>query len=380
MRPLPTASSLERALACRASERLPHIRRESSRAARGTALHAYLEALSGGATQDAALAMVPEQWRADAAALPVETMPLGSAYATEVTLAWDYVTGEARILGKGLGRDYSGARPTEYVGTVDVLARLEDRVWVADYKSSRNGKTAAARNAQLGFLGLAAARAHGVEAADVVLVFLDGTQPDGASLDAFDLDRWEGQLRDLAAYYESDAQDAPQMGEWCRYCPALAACPAQQQTLALVAAGEVLPATLTPEVVARAWHRLQAIRGAVEAAGEVIDAYARQTPVDLGDGRELREVTTARESVDGAAAWRVLVGFAGQDVAEAACTLSASKSSVTKAIKASAPKGKGAAMEREVLGLLRQAGAITTSESTSVKAVKAATAIEGGES
>lgn len=380
MSPLPTASSLERALACRASERLPHIRRESGRAARGTALHAYLEALSGGATQDVALALVPEQWRADASALPLESMPLGHSYMPEVALAWDYVTGEARILGQGLGRDYSSARPTEFVGTVDVMAVLPDRVWIADYKSSRGGKTGAKNSAQLGLLALAAARVAGVESAEVVLVFLDGTQPDGASLDAFDLDRWEGRLRDLAAYYESDAQDAPRMGEWCRYCPSLASCPAQQQTLALVATGEVLPATLTPEVVARAWHRLQAIRGAVEAAGEVIDAYARQTPVDLGDGRELREVTTSRESVDGGAAWRVLVEFAGQDVAEAACTLSASKSSVTKAVKAHAPSGKGAAMEREVFGLLRQAGAITTSESTSIKAVKAATAIEGVES
>lgn len=368
--PLPTASGLERALACRASLRLPATYAENAAAARGTAMHAFLEAVSNGTERETALALVPPQWRKDAEALDLDALPLGAQYLTEVTLAWDWETDEARVLGQGLNRDYGAARPTEYVGTVDVLAVLPDRVWLSDFKSARNGKTPAARNAQLGMLALAACRAYERDAADVSLTFLDGTAPDGAHLDALDLDLFADTLRGLALYLESDAQDAPRMGAWCRYCPALASCPAQRSALSLLERGVSLAEQMTPEIAAEAWHRLEAIKGAIGMIEGAVWAYAAQTPVPLGDGMVLREVETSRESLDGEKVAEALKEYGGEDFARAAVSLEATKASVKRAVKAHAPKGKAASMEREVLAMLRERGAVGRSVSVTVKAVK----------
>ena len=55
----PSASSLHRGLACPAYMVLPHVVEPSGKAAdRGTAIHAYIEAVLGGVSEEGALAVV----------------------------------------------------------------------------------------------------------------------------------------------------------------------------------------------------------------------------------------------------------------------------------------------------------------------------------
>ena len=366
---LPTASSLERALACPISETLPRVSFSTPVMSRGTALHEHMRRIGGGVPLSESLAQVPEEWREDAERIDLDAYPISPDATYEVTVAWDYVTGEGRILGVDLGRDYSGARPTEYVGTADLVIAVGGPALVADYKSARQGKTHPSRNAQLAMLALAVRSIAQVETVDVALYYLDGTRPDTATLDALDLDLFAASLQELAERYGRGDLGEANPGGWCHYCPAKGACPAQRQALALVESGTLVE-PLTVERVAAAWHRIRAIEGALEEAKRVCQDYASTYPVDLGDGTELREVEEARDSIDGEAAWPVLVGVLGEDGARLACPVSTTKSAIAKAAKATAPKGQAATAERAALAALRESGAITTTMRTTVKAVR----------
>lgn len=366
---LPTASSLERALACPISETLPRVAFSTPVMSRGTALHAHMRRIGGGVPLDDSLAQVPQEWREDAGEIDLEAYPISPDATYEVTVAWDYVSGEARILGVDLDRDYSSAKPTEYVGTADLVIVTGGHPLVADYKSARQGKTHPSKNAQLAMLALAVRSITQEEAVDVALYYLDGTRADEATLDALDLDVFEASLRELAERYRSGDVGEARPGPWCHYCPSKGACPAQRQALAMVESGTLVE-PLTVERVAAAWHRIKAIEGALEEAKRVCQDYAATYPVDLGDGTELREVEESRDAIDGEAAWPVLVGVLGEDGARLAAPVAVTKSAIAKAAKATAPKGQAASAERAALAALRESGALTTTMRTTVKAVR----------
>ena len=381
---LPSASYLPRVVPCPASHALPQEPEEKGAAAhRGTAIHAYLAAVSK-VGRDAALEQVPAEYLEECEAIPVERLPTNLA--AEVTFALDLGAGTARELGRDLGRDYSGALSHELVGTADLVGIADDCVTVLDYKSGWSRQPPAGEHWQLLALAVAGARAYGVSNARVGIITLhDGrSHYDMADLDALDLDAALDGLRAMAGRIDSARADVaagrqPQThpGAWCRYCPAWKSCPSQTALLRqVVAAPEAVErdvlALLTPETARLAYERIKQVSDVVRRVEQAVYAWAARTPIDLGDGTVLGPTQTQRESIDAEKALRVLEARLGPHI-NIAVERSTSKAAIKRAITALAKEsgGKVAPLEREILEALRSAGAVEMKTTETIKEHKA---------
>lgn len=354
MTTLPTASRLERAVQCAASNVLPVVEHDGGGAqAQGRAVHAFLENVSR-VGREKALAALPEEFVGICEAIDVAALPVDAdAYAAEVTLAYCWKTNTARELGRGLGRDYRAATATEFVGTADVVALLDDAVYIGDFKPRWSPNvTPAAKNYQLKFLALAACRAYGRSEAHVELIHVgpDGAWRDSARLDAFDLDVFSGELAGLADYVER-AKSEPELatateGKWCRFCPSFSFCPAKKNLALTLATAPETAIRLSPETAGAAWARLKAARQVLDRVEEALEAYARETPFATPDGLVVSAGERRTETIDGVAAAPVLERLGLGTLIEPKVT----KTAITKAAgKVKAP---------EVLEALRKAGAL----------------------
>lgn len=388
---LPTASGIERALACRASAVLPRAPDESSEdAQRGTALHAYVEAVASGEAPESALARVPAEWRPAAASLDVHAIleaigwdPFGDQTLTvEEAFAWHPVDDRARSLGCGLERDYSGADPLEFVGTADVLLVDRDRrrVVVLDYKFGHGHVTRAAVNPQLRSLALFAARTHGMDVAQVVIVRAreDGSAwLDRAPIDRHELDEVALELHALTRRIARDREGDQAVatgGEHCRYCRSARACPLGPMALAVASGTGLEPMRATPAGRAR----LLALRSLAQRLPDLIDDELRAAIEDgdasLPDGQELFLETTEKRKVDDAEAVYAFVAAArGVEAAEAAAPMerSATMTSIKAAAKRWAAKGKATAEGDALVASLLEAGAVKVSSSGKVSVRRA---------
>lgn len=369
----PTASSIERALACPGSLALPGVYTSSRAAERGTAIHEYLEAVQGGADPEAALEEVPEDWRPVCAAIELDRLPQGLA--AEVAFAYHLNDGTGRELGCRLGRRYEGTEEWELPGTADVVGLSEDAVYVGDYKTGWVEPTPAERNGQLLFLALAAARAYGRDAAVVEIIRIkeNGTPwRDRAELDELDLDAFAAELGQLRARAAAAHEQVALVGDpdvhpgpHCKYCPAFSRCPSKRDLLIRLAAGTAFDEwkavqPLSPAVAGAAYERFLMVRQAmkhVEAAWK--EALAKYGELPLSAGRVLREVLEeGNEQLDGRVVYAVVKAQLGQEVAEAAVEIAASKASIDRALKAAAGAGiikprTGAAHQRAILKVVR---------------------------
>lgn len=118
--PITTGSGVERSMACLASNVLERAWvADTEHSARGVAVHAYLERISNGMTAEESLALVDEEYREVCEGLDLSGLALDQLSA-EVTFVINLVTGEARVLGQGLERDYSGVGADELPLTIDL--------------------------------------------------------------------------------------------------------------------------------------------------------------------------------------------------------------------------------------------------------------------
>ena len=411
-----SASSLQRVAICPAAGALPSVRTVSDAAGRGTALHAYLAAV-GRVGHDEALAQVPEEHRAACAALDVSRLPVDpGGWAAEVAWALDFESGQARELGRDIGRNYPKTGPTEIVGTADVVGigtrhlarRVIKLVYVLDYKSGRVGLARARDNWQLKFLALAAARTYGATAARIGLIKIDedgDATYDTADLDTLDLDAVALELKKImravqAARWAWSKGRAPRAttGDHCRFCNSLPYCQAQTSLIRQATGNEELIesqlAPVSAEAAAQAWERVKALKAVVARAEQAIYAYAVGNPIPLPTGLLLGQVESSRETVDGPTVRKVLLEMTGPqaaiyfaawvtgaspdlalaelqrlNIAEQACEYSSSKTAIKKALKplATAMKLKMAPLERVVLGAIAAAGGVKRTYSTSIK-------------
>jgi hypothetical protein len=358
-----SASGLERDSHCPANRALPQVQTSNPDAQRGSAIHSYLEHLGGGATVEAALASVPEEHRQVCQDVELDGLPLDpSEYRQEVAFAYDLETGVARELGAGLQRDYRMRTPTEIVGTADVIHRDAVEVWDFKSESFDSRRPPPAKNPQLLFLALAAARLRGADGAQVGLIHLraDGTHwEEIAELDAFDLDLFEDTLRgirrrvlDAAAVVERGMTPSVHQGPWCRYCPATPHCPAilgllraaagqPEEILALRSSGmpetaESIHAALrngSPEQWRAAYERMRIFESALKVAKGALWLLAGEQPFEVGDGQIYGPVRSDRKVIDARKARAVLVGLHGPEVAEAACEFETSAAAITRALR-----------------------------------------------
>jgi len=310
-----TASSLDAAAACLGSAVLPGVDEEGEYSAGGAALHRFLE--HARQDRDSALMAAPEEDRDFFAGLELETIPAGLS--SEVALAYHPVRDEGRILEDTKGRAYPDLGAGWIYGTADLLGVVErdgvKRVAVPDLKRYQAPRSARA-SLQLGFYALAAARACGAEEAEVSFLVPrhDGRwYIDRAYLDVMDLAELRDRISDLRRRVARAAADVSEerpiplvVGEQCTYCRARRLCPAQVTPLALAVradldslAAEALPSevlvkeritALVPEARGRLFSRASQLRDFLDTVLTTLRDDARQEPIPIGDGKELREV------------------------------------------------------------------------------------------
>jgi hypothetical protein len=376
---LPTASRLQLATACPASQVLPVVDTAWGAGDKGTERHAALANVIVGTEQNPPAEVVA--WLDALNDEPATLAPLRGA-APELAYGYTPATGVARLIGSNVGRAYNAA-PGEFVGSADYVLVADNAVTVVDLKTGLGEVPHPSRNAQLRFLALAAARWHGVESARVGILHA----PDGraawwswATVDAFELEAIAVELRTLAeriGYARNDVERGrtPRLtvGEHCTYCPARFGCPARV-AMAQRLAGEPekvvldLKAMLTPESASLALARWQAATKALAEVGAALHAYASESPIALGDGRAWGPVTSEREVIDADKAWPVLVAKFGANAAREAMSLDTSKAGIERMARALrdtlANKTTIKALTTEALEALRAAGAVTTKKQT----------------
>lgn len=361
----PTASQLERALACPASHVLPKTYDSSPYAEAGQNLHAALQAHVEGRPYPSELRAWAESAVEEAGGIlsPDSGVVAEAAYCLDA----EWVAGE--YLGRNLGRNYGTATSRGYCGSADYVRRTPSGVvQVLDLKTGFGEVTPARRNAQLLMLACAAVDHHEGNCVEVGLLFApsEGSpRMEWESVPEDELHAFRERLRGLTATLrECDAQRGTAQvnaGAWCRYCKARAACPemAKREADALA-----LPKTARLEVTAANAGEVWA---AVDRAREVLDELKTacirvalaEGGVRMPDGRTRRQVSREVSTWDASVAWQVLSARYGPEVARAAMTLETSRAGIERGVAAAktmGAEGTKASLVREVLEAVEKAG------------------------
>lgn len=229
---------------------------------------------------------------------------------TEIAFAWDPVTDTAEVIGGD--RDYSKANG-RLCGTADLVlvATMDGKpiaVMVWDWKTG-DGTGA---GPQLRMLGLAAARAFGVESATVAALEVRKsgvTEVAREELDAFAL---AGVAGELAEHLAAIATAEPQPGSHCGelYCPARLSCPlgneATAQVVDVIPADALVPAKRfkltdpikTPEHAIWAIDVIRLVSAKLDAIKDEIKSKVPAEGWAADDGRVLRETKATIEAFD----------------------------------------------------------------------------------
>lgn len=380
---LPSGSKLHLAFICPASAVLPHHAHTSGAGTSGTWKHRFVELARGGAFAQA-LEAVPEEYRTACAAIPESLFETLAGWGAELALAYDVETRQARIIGRGIEREYGPVAPTEMVLSLDYDALDGDTVRLADLKTGRSHVPPPERNWQLRLGALALSRVHGVDRAEAWLAFAregdDEPRWVSATWDAVDLASFAEELEQLhrriqGARAALERGETPRLtvGEQCRYCPARVSCPAQAALVKRMAGQpeEVvkdLKALVTAETAGIAWQRLKAAKLVLRDVEAALYAFAAETPVDLGDGRVLRMAETRRETLDGGAVYNAVKALHGEEIAWKTVELTASKAALERALREL--PGPTAPKVRAVLEGVRLAGGATVKVTSGVKEVE----------
>jgi hypothetical protein len=317
-----TASGLGRAEKCVGSAVLPAFHESGEWSGIGNAADTYVQ-MSKQQGPERALAAAPADQRAFLAGLDLTKVPDGADY--QVGFAFNALTGEVRQI-PGRGEGYPDL-PDEWIFcTSDIVGVRDGKALVWDLKVGiyTDGRDPAT-DLQLGLGAICATAIAKAEDAEVCFLRAgwDGVlRPDSAVLDAMDLAAMRDRIATIwkrarqAAYArggggaaEGDRSPAPlalHVGEHCHYCPARRGCDAHLQPTALVLRGDLpaLAATegasldtireavraLTPEQRGRAYQVCGEIEDRAKAIRAALRQDARQEPIPLGDGKELREV------------------------------------------------------------------------------------------
>lgn len=391
---LPTASRLQLASLCAASQVLEVVDTEFATGEAGREKHHAL----GGVID---LKPVPadqvtpetQTWLENILEDEALIEPLRGSV-TEPAYAYDVKSGLVRYIGRDVKWVY-GASPTEFAGAMDfVKTDVEgDVVTVMDLKTGQGDTVHPMRNWQLRFGALTAARRAGVDNARLGLLLAPpGRTPrwQWSYLDAFGLQEVAVDLERLAerigwARKAVEQGKTPRLtvGEHCDNCKARHGCPARV-AMAKRLIGEPeqvvmdLKMMLTPESAAIALGRWKAAKKALDEVGSALHAYSKEFPIVLGNGMLWGPQSKEREVIDAEKAWLVLEQEFGGTVAKAAMTLETSKAGVDRAMHVmreqlrgwpvdkprppGVPAGKVTLklLNEETLKTLRTKGAVTT--------------------
>jgi hypothetical protein len=369
-----TASSLGRVMACPGSAALPQANSSGKAALTGIEGHLVLDNfiadVRSGIDYDQALAKIDPKWQDLCAAIPREYV---GRFMTEVAYAIDVGSGEARLLGHHLNRDYR-LEGFEVAGTADLVAVLPDRVIVPDVKTGWGQTGLPAVNPQTSFLALCAARVYQRDRATVGIL----SAPEGASanwawadLDIWDLDATFADLQETyrrASLERSKVQagKAPDVAEGphCKYCPAMVACPVKTGLIRRLAEGsefreEAQLVPLTRKNAGLAWTRVlmaeQMVASIKKACLAALDEWGE---FELPSGNILRkERRPGKESLDGDLCYAIVEKLVDRELADQIAEREVTKKRLGEVLRTKYGRA-GAQKEKEILDLLRKQGGI----------------------
>lgn len=384
----PTGSSLDRAFNCPASCALPHVAIDSADAARGTALHRFVERVAQIGIEDALAEVAPDYLYAAEAVELDKLVCLVPGWRQEVAYRYDLLTGAAEITGYGIGRKYGPKDPRYVYGTIDA-AKPGSTVRDLKFEGCESHTPPLPGNRQLRFAALCEARVSGSISIAAGIDHIGPTgrvRPEDCELDSFALDEFEAELREVIIPRVREAEAVVAAGQtpdvrrgpWCRYCPAGASCPSVTALIRAVAlepakTAEEIRAALTPATARAAYLRLQEVKEALAPVAQALHLYADEFPIDLGDGYVYGARETRREKVDGRKARDVLARTFSPEVALDACDFTTSKTAIGKAIgpvakaaKAAGQKVTKKALVESALAEIAKAGGIAETVSRKV--------------
>lgn len=216
----------------------------------------------------------------------------------EPAFALNVQTGEARLIGSRLNREYGELAPGEIAMSGDWLKVTDDAVEVGDLKTGFAAHVAHPReNLQLLAVAYAAAKTYGKRIALVRILIAreDEAVPLYSRLDGEWMESVLAELQEIAFRTQLPSPAVP--GEHCQFCPALGACP-QTAQLSLLAPGDAVRWTtecLSAENDAKMVIHLPMLEKAVEA---IKDSLKQRAPIQLPNGKVWRETKQKRTYTD----------------------------------------------------------------------------------
>jgi len=324
-----TVSGIARVRECPASCVLPRVDSTSDDAERGTDGHAFAARVASGMSVAEALTFVPKELKATCANLDVRRA-FGDLHDVRVETAFglNVDTGDIRDLGRIEHRAYPEPRGRELFGTEDLGGvRFDGVPVVADWKFGFLDVEPVRTNPQLSTFSRirsVLADADRVEGRVITVKSSGRVELDRHVFDAFDLECFEAELREIAdrveearRAYEAGTMPTVHRGAWCRYCPAMASCPAHTALARAMLpelegiAGRI--AAMTPEEGGRAWVLMKTVKRLAETVEDGLKHLAARSPLPLGNGKEVRPLTMKKASFDRAAAEELLRFYGASD-------------------------------------------------------------------
>jgi hypothetical protein len=327
-----SASSCERTIACPAWLALPHVHRTGDEADRGAEIHRFVRNVLTGTPHADALSRVSPEHRELCAR--IDWRSLGGDLHNircEVSYGLKPFLGLARELGENLGRKYVDLEPDEVPGTLDIEGEtLDGRQVVIDLKTGFE-LVDSEDNGQGKHLCACRAIMAGCSSVEFRIAQLrpDGTfDRNDCMYDTFEIDTFCDDLssailksRRYKGIVASGLAPDTAPGDHCRYCPAMEHCPAhvslvrsmlptleniegQLQSLSVVDAG-------------RAWDKAKQLEKLLDRVMESLKARAKNTPLPLSDGKELRETSYKKQQFVQSQALALLdsLGASGEQIA-----------------------------------------------------------------
>ena len=306
-----TASGLEREIECPASAVLSPVTRESGEAAeRGDTIHVFCRSVIAGTPRAIALAAVPEgPWREtceqiDFGILCAGLKEIRAEVAYRISAAndnEDVVT----FLGINLGRRYPPRAANDVDGTNDFEGiEILSGLWcVTDIKTGYWPVTRCKDNPQMKFHARALMLLHNVDRVKARIAYIgvggeisfDEHIFTRLELDMFgdEIEARKARITRANEILKAGGRLEVHKGDWCRYCPVIDVCP-RYTALAHAMLGELRDAhakwgALTEEERGRVTLMAFEARDLAERIVETQKARARQTPIDLGKGKILKD-------------------------------------------------------------------------------------------
>lgn len=306
-----TASALERELRCAASAVLgPRVHGTGEEAVRGNVIHVFCRSVAAGTPRSLALAAVPTtdpKWRETCEQIDFEILCGGLMHVrAEVAYRMNLETDEVREIGVNLGRRYPPRAAHEVDGTNDLEGRRPfGGMWVVtDLKTGREEYvTRCVDNPQMKFHARALMQVHDVDQVEARVAFIGEGGEIGFDTHIFtrlELDLFGDELvaskrrvAESLALFQSGTPLDVYAGSHCRYCPAAQVCP-RNTALAHAMISEV-PAIhakwgqMTDDERRIAAKRIYDFKPIFEMVESGVKALATASPIDMGQGKVLRE-------------------------------------------------------------------------------------------